>query len=77
MFVARNGCLRDYFDIVDISSWYDKMDIHYNDVVFDFMCETEMIELLSGGYRHPVKDTSYSPIIDFAGDDVLWDFRAT
>lgn len=40
------------------------------------MCKAEMITVLTGGFYHPYKDTAYSPIILFEGDEVLRDYGA-
>ncbi len=57
-------------------NWYDDRGIMFNDAVFNCLCEGELIAVLTGGLHHPYKETAYSPIIDFDGDDVLRDFGA-
>lgn len=76
VFVARKGCLNDYFNIEEISDWYDARGINYNYGVFEIMCNTEMITVMSGGFSHPSKSMIYSPIMDIGGDDILWSFGA-
>ena len=77
VFVARRGCLKDYFDTEEICDWYDACGINYNYALFEMMCDTEIITVLSGGFCHPLKSTIYNPIIDIEeGDRVLWDFGA-
>lgn len=76
VYVARRGCLKDYFDTEEISDWYDARGINYNYGVYENMCDTEIITVLSGGFSHPSKSTIYTPIMDIAGDRVLWDFGA-
>ena len=76
VFVARKGCLADYFNIDQIIEWYDKHIAHYSEAVFELMCEAEIISVLTGDFCHPFKSTLYSPIICFEGDEVLRDFGA-
>jgi len=76
VFVARKGCLEDYFDIDSIIEWYDKHIAFYNEGVFELMCGEEIINVLTGGFCHPLKSTMYSPFIRFEGDEVLRDFGA-
>lgn len=77
VYVARKGCLRDFFDIEEISDWYDEMRIWHDEEVFCSMCEAEIITLLTSEFKHPFMDCYYSPVIDFEGDDVLLYFGAT
>ena len=76
VYVARKGCLSDFFDIEEISEWYDEMRIWHNEEVFCSMCEAEIITLLAGGFKLSFMDCYYSPVIDFEGDDVLLYFGA-
>ena len=74
VYVARKGKLSDYFDLEEIDAWYGSRNIPVNCAIFDPMFETEMIDLLSGKYKNPALQTTYSIFIMFEGDDVLRDY---
>ena len=74
VYVARKGKLSDYYNLEEIDAWYDSRDIPVNCAIFDAMFETEMIDLLSGKYKNPALQTTYSVFISFEGDDVLRDY---
>lgn len=76
VFVARKGCLEDYFDIEEICDWYDDKIPSYKDGVFNYLCRTEMISVMTGGFKHPSKSTPYSPLIPFYDNEVLRDYGA-
>ena len=60
VYVARKGCLSDYYNIDEIDEWYTMKGINLNSRLFEDLCEVEMIDLIYGEYQ-----TSYC-VVDFS-----------
>ena len=68
MFVARKGCLADYFDGDELEDYYDSLNVPYKEGTFNFLLHSEMIDLFSGKVCFNT-NIPYSPLMKMDGSD--------
>ncbi len=70
IFIARKGCLADYFDKDELEDYYNYRKVRYNKDKFDYLFHSEMIDLLlcKTKYNNLV---SYNPRMRMDGKDKI------
>lgn len=77
MTVAKEGTLRDYYDIEAVMDVYDENGITYNDAIVGMMADVPLIFLLTRKYTD-YDNRVYDPYFDMEDDanDVLKTYKA-